>query len=242
MIDCRPAMPRLLLVLLIVACAGPARASVFVRFETVLGDFDVELFDDVAPLTVANFLAYVRDEDYDDSFIHRSIPGFVIQGGGYAFAGNTIFAIPQRAPVENEFEPTQPLHSSIRGRIAMAKPPGQVNNATNQWFINLADNSADLDGDFTAFGEVMGEGMDVVDGIAALPTFPVDLPGPLPVFQNFPLFNYTGGSARKDNFVIVSRVTELPEPGETALRLGALASLLLVARLRTRRRAAGPRP
>ena len=50
--------------------------------QTDLGAIDIELFDTVAPLTVANFLNYVNDGDYDGTFFHRSVPGFVVQGGG----------------------------------------------------------------------------------------------------------------------------------------------------------------
>jgi cyclophilin family peptidyl-prolyl cis-trans isomerase len=53
--------------------------------ETPLGDIEIELFDEVAPGTVENFLNYVNDGDYEDSFVHRSVPGFVIQGGGFTF-------------------------------------------------------------------------------------------------------------------------------------------------------------
>ncbi|HSV78711.1 MAG TPA: peptidylprolyl isomerase, partial [Ramlibacter sp.] len=56
-----------------------------VRLDTVLGPVDIELYDDAAPLTVANFLAYVRSGAYNNSFIHRSAKGFVIQGGGYTW-------------------------------------------------------------------------------------------------------------------------------------------------------------
>jgi cyclophilin family peptidyl-prolyl cis-trans isomerase len=233
-----------LLLLLALIWADPARAATIVRFETVLGDFEVELFDEAAPLTVANFLAYVRDGDYDGSFIHRSIPGFVVQGGGFGVDGNVFYRIPDRPPVTNEFDPEQPLHSNLRGRISMAKAPGDPHSATNQWFINVANNAA-LDnplnnGGYTGFGQVLGEGMAVVDAIAALPTLTVNLPGTLPTLQNFPLFNYSGGSITTANLVTISSVTELPEPGETVLASAALASVLLLARLRTRR--AGRRP
>jgi cyclophilin family peptidyl-prolyl cis-trans isomerase len=142
---------------------------------TTLGTFDIQLYDDQAPKTVANFLRYAGRGDYTaNGFIHRSAPGFVIQGGGYAFfidlSGNPFFFhIPQDPPVQNEFSPSR---SNVRGTIAMAKLGGKPDSATSEWFFNLADNSANLDtqnGGFTVFGNVIDPGMSVVDAIAALP-------------------------------------------------------------------------
>ena len=90
-----------------------------VILQTPLGDVHLELFDDSTPQTVTNFLNYVRDGDYEKSFIHRSIPGFVIQGGGYTFLDDTVHDIPSDPPVVNE-----PGHSNVRGTIAMAKLGG----------------------------------------------------------------------------------------------------------------------
>jgi cyclophilin family peptidyl-prolyl cis-trans isomerase len=239
-------MRALLLVLLALICADPARSATIVRFESVLGDFEVELFDDLAPLTVANFLAYANDGDYDGSFIHRSIPGFVIQGGGYGVANNVFHVVTPRPPIVNEFDAACTIPCNVRGTIAMAKVAGNEDSATNQWFINLANNSGSppdgldyANGGYTVFGRVLGDGMTVVDAIAALPTATVDLPGPLPVLQNFPLYDYSGGRVRIANLVMVTKV---PEPGVAVLRAGALASVLLLARLSARRRAAGRRP
>ncbi len=126
--------------------------------------FDVLLYDTQTPLTVANFLSYVTSGAYDTTFIHRSIPGFVIQGGGYMWS--TLAHIATDPPVTNE-----PGISNLRGTIAMAKSPGDPNSATSEWFINLANNAANLDnqnGGFTVFGYVIGSGMTVVDAIASL--------------------------------------------------------------------------
>ena len=140
----------------------------------------IELLDNDAPNTVANFLNYIEnangDRRYDGTFIHRSIAGFVVQGGGFLYdpaAGpfqGTIPHIPVDAPVANEFNPA---NSNLRGTLAMAKLPGDPDSATSEWFINLTDNSADLDfqnGGFTVFARVLGPDMDVFDRIAALPT------------------------------------------------------------------------
>ncbi|MGD8843244.1 MAG: choice-of-anchor D domain-containing protein [Gammaproteobacteria bacterium] len=148
----------------------------------------IELFDTpitgrtAAPVTVANFLNYIDDGSgnrrYDGSFVHRSAPGFVVQGGGFTFdpaLGD--FGLPAStphiqtdAPIVNEFDASR---SNLRGTIAMAKLANDPDSATSEWFFNLIDNSGNLDsqnGGFTVFGQVLGNGMDVVDAIAALNT------------------------------------------------------------------------
>ena len=74
---------------------GRVGAGTQLRIETVLGDVDVELFDTLRPVSVNNFLNYVDDGDYTDSIVHRSVPGFVIQGGGFFLVGSTVLSIPQ---------------------------------------------------------------------------------------------------------------------------------------------------
>lgn len=158
--------------------------ATIVEFQTVMGTFQVNLYDNATPATVANFLDYVNSGAYNNSIIHRSVPGFVIQGGGFTYdMGLPLDDILTNAPVENE-----PEFANLRGTIAMAKLAGDPDSATSQWFINLADNTANLDGQnggFTVFGEVTS-GMDVVDDIAALPRF--DFGGPT---SELPLQNYT---------------------------------------------------
>jgi cyclophilin family peptidyl-prolyl cis-trans isomerase len=137
------------------------------------GSFNVELYDAEAPNTVTNFLKYVNRGDYNISVIHRSEPGFVIQGGGYAlidfFGSQYFYDFPKDPPILNEFSPSR---SNIRGTIAMAKT-SDPDSATSEWFINLDDNSATLDdtnnsGGFTIFGHVLDPGMSVVDTISNL--------------------------------------------------------------------------
>jgi cyclophilin family peptidyl-prolyl cis-trans isomerase len=149
-----------------------ALCAINVRMQTDLGGIDVLLRDDLAPLTVENYLAYMNEGAYDGTFIHRNIPGFVVQGGGYKFnsADGDFFSggashIPENPPVMNEAGLPGAL-SNIRGTIAMAKTPGDPDSAKSEWFINTVDNSANLDnqnGGFTVFAEVTGNGMDVVD-------------------------------------------------------------------------------
>jgi peptidyl-prolyl cis-trans isomerase A (cyclophilin A) len=177
-----------------------------VRVSTSLGDFSIELFDDVTPITVANFLNYVNSGRFNGTVIHRSEPGFVIQGGwlSYNAATNQLDPITLDVATQNEFSV-----SNTRGTVAMAKVEGDPNSATSQWFVNLADNSANLDGQnggFTAFGRVIGDGMTVVDNIAAQPIFTIA------GITNFPLLNYSSSDEMigTSNFVNIAVVVEVP--------------------------------
>lgn len=141
-----------------------------VLLKTSQGDIVLELDKRSAPVTVDNFLRYVRDGHYNGTIFHRVIDGFMIQGGGYTpelIGKGTRAAIMNEAP--NGLKNT-------RGTIAMART-GDPHSATAQWFINVADNAA-LDHiattdsrswGYAVFGTVV-EGMDVVDKIRALPT------------------------------------------------------------------------
>jgi len=136
------------------------------RLVTDLGNIDFAFYFNAAPLTVTNFLNYLNRGDFTNSMFHRSMPGFVIQAGGFR-ADATASAIPTDPPVTNE-----PLITNIRGTVAMAKRGNNPNSATNQFFINLADNAGNLNSQnngFTVFARVAGNGMTVADAIAALP-------------------------------------------------------------------------
>jgi peptidyl-prolyl cis-trans isomerase A (cyclophilin A) len=165
-----------------------ANATV-VEFQTNMGTFEVNLYDNATPTTVTNFLDYVNSLAYTNSIFHRAPPGFVVQGGGFVFnAAVPPVAIPANAAIQNE-----PEFSNVRGTIAMAKT-SQPNSATNQWFFNLTNSSANLDiqnEGFTVFGEVIGTGMDVVDAIAALPVYDFTTRFSSGAFQQLPLQNYT---------------------------------------------------
>jgi cyclophilin family peptidyl-prolyl cis-trans isomerase len=158
----------------------PLTTGKIARFEladTSLGGgiTNVLLFDQAgagAPATVTNFLNYVNDGNYVNSIIHRSVPGFIIQGGGFTVDDLDIDTVATDPPVVNEFN-TQ--RSNTRGTIAMAKLGNNPNSATSQWFFNLADNSANLDsqnGGFTVFGEVLSElDLEPLEAIASLPIY-----------------------------------------------------------------------
>lgn len=157
-------------VFLILSCFfwGNAAAGTIVRVATSLGDYSIELFDQEAPITVENFLSYVRRGDYNRTYLHRVVDDFVVQGGGYRFelfVGPIDLAV--KGSIKNEFGA-----SNLAGTVAMAKFDGNPDSATNQWFVNVADNSGNLDtnnGGFTVFGTVLGEGLQVLDAIDSLP-------------------------------------------------------------------------
>ena len=144
-------------------------AGTLVRMVTNVGPIDLQLLDQEAPRTVANFLSYVRSGAYNSSFFHRLVKGFVVQGGGVnwnAAAQPPLGAVPVGSAIANEFSATRP---NVRGTVAMAKVDGNPDSATNQWFINLADNSANLDaqnGGFTVFGRVLSTSMATADRMA----------------------------------------------------------------------------
>jgi cyclophilin family peptidyl-prolyl cis-trans isomerase len=161
----------------------------------------VELFDQAGagrtrttPATVANFLSYVDGGHYQNTFIHRSVPDFVVQAGGFNVTGTnpiSIGNVTQFASVVNE-----PGNTNVRGTIAMAKLGSDPNSATNQWFFSLADNSGNLDnqnGGFTAFGRVLGSGMTAVDALAAVPRFGYSSP-----FDTVPLRDVPGANPSTD--------------------------------------------
>lgn len=182
--------------------AGPA-VRIQVRLGTTYKNIDVVLFDQQAPLTVANFLRYIRNGKYQGSFIHRLAKNFVVQGGGFRWnEAGQIAAIETYANVMNE-----PGVSNVRGTIAMAKLGSDPNSATSQWFINQNNNAANLDfqnGGFTAFGRVVGNGMQVVDEINALPAYSLGSS----VFSEVPLKDVVGGSLQRV-FTVETAVSEI---------------------------------
>jgi peptidyl-prolyl cis-trans isomerase A (cyclophilin A) len=208
------------------AFASLASATV-VQFQTDMGPFEVNLYDQRTPATVANFLAYVESGDYTNVVIHRSITDFVIQGGGYNSTGGLpLGLVPTNPAVVNE-----PVFSNVRGTIAMAKVAGDPDSATSQWYFNLVDNSTTLDpqnGGFTVFGEVTGTGMDVVDAIAALPVF--DAGGAL---NSLPLRDYTAQNASDgvpvtdDHLVRVTAIVVIDAAADTAAGLAPVENTLI---------------
>ncbi len=143
----------------------PDNATTGTRITTNVGTFNIIYLPQQAPLTVANFKGYVSRGDFLESIIHRSVPGFILQGGGYKAAASAP-SIPRQATVMNE-----PHYSNTRGTIAMAKLGNDPNSATSEFFINLANNAANLNFQnqgFTVFARTSAAGMVVADRIAAL--------------------------------------------------------------------------
>ncbi len=212
--------------LLVAVCAGLMTESAHatrVQFQTVMGDFEVNLYDKGTPKTVENFLKYVNAGAYTNTVIHRTLPSFVVQGGGFKYDGIKlpVVAIPQNAAVVNE-----PVYSNVRGTIAMAKT-NDPNSATNQWFFNLADNSKSLDiksnsGGFTVFGEVTGNGMAIIDAMSKLVTT-----------SEFPLLNYTATDLANNvvptpqNLVLIKAVVVLDASPDTAANLNPAKNTLV---------------
>jgi cyclophilin family peptidyl-prolyl cis-trans isomerase len=144
--------------------AGPVAV-----LETNMGEIRIELYQDKAPVSVKNFLAYLDEGYYDGTVFHRVVPGFVIQGGGYDME---LKKKPTRGPIKNEAKSGPP---NKRGAVAMARTM-QPDSATSQFFINLADNSFLDHKDespqgygYAVFGKVV-EGMEVVDAIGGIET------------------------------------------------------------------------
>ena len=143
--------------------------KVMVEMTTSKGVIELELDAKNAPITVANFLEYVKSGHYDGTIFHRVIPGFVIQGGGLQ-SGMTEKAT--GTPIENEADNGL---KNLTGAICMART-NEPHSATSQFFINLKDNSfldhtekSATGWGYAVFGRVTS-GMDVVEAIAAVPT------------------------------------------------------------------------
>jgi peptidyl-prolyl cis-trans isomerase A (cyclophilin A) len=181
---------------------GPLVALDVVQGRTVFGTITIALKPDKAPISVKNFLAYVRSGHYDGTVFHRVMQGFMIQGGGYT---PTLEEKPTQAPIRNEAR--NGLRNS-RGTVAMART-ADPDSASSQFFINLKDNHM-LDfgiggAGYAVFGEVI-EGMDVADKIAAVPTA---VRGP---HQNVPMMAVVIKRAREVKATAAPAPAPAPKP------------------------------
>jgi peptidyl-prolyl cis-trans isomerase A (cyclophilin A) len=149
------------------AAPAPAAKPPRVLLETSLGNIEIELDRAKAPISVDNFLQYVKAGHYDGVAFHRVIPGFMIQTGGFT---PDMQQKPTRPAIKNESDNGL---SNARGTLAMARTSAP-DSASSQFFINLVDNGR-LDypkvsgSGYAVFGKVVN-GMDVVDKIGKVQT------------------------------------------------------------------------
>lgn len=131
-----------------------------VIFQTSLGSFEAELFQDKVPVTVKNFLAYVGENFYDNTIFHRVIAGFMVQGGGFTVDGKQK---PTKPPIKNE---SGNGTKNVKYGLAMARTQ-DVNSATAQFYINVENNDFLDDNKYCAFGMVIN-GRNTIDKITAV--------------------------------------------------------------------------
>ncbi len=157
-----------------VPSSSPTAGDPIVTLKTTKGDIVIELYPDKAPVTVANFLKLANSGFYNGTKFHRVIPNFMIQAGDPNTKGVDVSSYGMGGPgytIDDEF--TNGL-SNTRGMVAMANT-GQPHSGGSQFFINVVDNSAHLDGGYSVFGKVLS-GMDVADLIVNVPRNSNDLP------------------------------------------------------------------
>jgi len=157
------------LAILLVTTVAAAQSNPVVVIETSLGNITVELYQDEAPISVENFLTYVRDDFYAGTIFHRVIKGFMVQGGGMT---EDMVRKATNPPIKNEA--TNGLRNE-RGTLAMARTAA-VDSATAQFFINVANNRAlnhesetQAEYGYAVFGKVI-DGMDHLGEIENTPT------------------------------------------------------------------------
>ena len=165
-------MISILMVLAIAMTAGAADKpgdNPKVVLDTTKGKIVIELYLQMAPETVVNFLSYVDAKFYDGTIFHRVIPNFMIQGGGFTA---DMQRKPGKKPIKNEADKGL---KNDRGTIAMART-GDPHSATAQFFINTVSNDflnhknkTQQGWGYAAFGKVI-KGLDVVDAISAVKT------------------------------------------------------------------------
>jgi uncharacterized protein (TIGR03437 family) len=201
-----------LLLLIPAALQCQTTSTPVVRFHTNLGDIDVTLLPNSAPLTVANFMNYMNRGAYNNSIFHRSVAKFVIQGGGYQLVNSILVPITADPAVKGE-----PGLSNSRGTLAMALSSDangntDQNSGTDQWFFNEIDNASALNAQgFTVFGRVTNAAsLAVMDKIAAVNIFTGVFASP---YDSIPLINYRAGDPLLDaNYVLVISVSLLVSP------------------------------
>jgi len=159
-------MKKLFITISLILASGHLFANTMVDMKTSMGNIEIELFDDKAPVSAKNFESYVKSNFYTGTIFHRVIPGFMVQGGG--LEANMIEKS-TKAPIVNEASNGL---KNTRGTLAMART-SDPNSASSQFFINVADNNflnkSPMDAGYAVFGKVT-KGMDIVDKIVSVPT------------------------------------------------------------------------
>lgn len=200
-------------------------AATIVEFETSQGNFQINLYDESVPTTVNNFLTYINENDYTNTLVHRSIEGFVIQGGGFTFEGELpLSPIETRATIDNEA-----VWSNVQGTVSMAKIGGQPNSATSQWFINMEDNSSSLDATeegYAVFGQVVS-GWDVVTGINEIATCNTSTMNDIPMPRDEGVLCSELASVGQENFVTIYSVTIVDSTVDTTEGLTMVENTLI---------------
>lgn len=229
--------------------------ATIITMDTSLGNIEIQLFDQTAPQTVANFLNYATSGAYDNSIFHRDIPGFVLQGGGFTWNGPSEaitpgvlpvtqpVQIPTNAAIPNEFNAA---NSNVTGTIAMAQLGGDPNSATDEWFFNLTNNNTTANGGtnldaekFTVFGQVIGNGMQIVDEIAALHAYDLYHLGYISsgAFTSTPLLpnqDMTYSFVTINNIVVNSTSSAVPLPTSAWMFATGLAAIAVRSKAKNR--------
>ncbi len=193
--------------------------------------FYVELFDAAGsgtvrstPVSARNFLDYVTDGSFDRSIIHRSVPGFVIQGGGFTAPVNPADQ-PDGSPV--------PIFSkgsiadeignpNLRGTLAIAKLASSTgssvpNSGSSQWFVNIYDNPH-LDEEYAAFGRILGDGMETVEELASALPYDVSDYFLNDALTDLPLWSVSDDNViRPDDFVTITSMANMGAGGFVTL-------------------------
>ena len=192
-----------------------ATNATIVEFQTSQGNIQVNLFDESTPHAVNNFLNYVDNGHYTNSVIHRVVQDFIVQGGGYQFEG----AWPLTRLTANAAIVNEPYYSNVTGTIAMAKVSGDPDSATDQWFFNLADNSTNLDiqnEGFTVFGQVIDNGMEVINKIADLTLCDTTTLTSIPMVIDEDQDCYDMTVPGVENFVVIENIIVIDSSETTA--------------------------
>lgn len=156
---------------------GVFAQNTLVEMNTNVGNIEIELFNDKAPISVKNFEDYAKSGFYNGTVFHRVIPGFMIQGGG--LESNLVEKTIEKAPIKNE---SSNGLKNKRGTLAMART-NDPNSARSQFFINTVDNDflnkSAMNAGYAVFGQVT-KGMDIVEKIEKTAT------GNRGMYQNVP--------------------------------------------------------